>query len=76
MGKTSHNELHHSAVSRSGQLAPLEKNLEIGHQRPTELLLNSQRAKDKADTIIIDYQIKFEALKKQNEEMRRHRDDS
>jgi len=74
MGKTSQNELHYSALSKSGQLAPLDKN--EGGPHPSESLLSPQRAKDKANTIIVEYQIRFEALKKQNEEMRRHRDES
>ena len=65
MGKTSHNELHHSAVSKSGQLAPIEK-AEVG-SHPSESAINPHFAKDKANTIIADYQIRFEALKKQNE---------
>jgi hypothetical protein len=39
-------------------------------------MLSGKNTKDKTNTIMMDYQIKFESLKQQNEEMRKHRDDS
>lgn len=56
------------------QLRPLEKQKEMEMTTMIAQSADSQKMKDQANAIIIEYQIKFDALKKQNDEMRKHRD--
>lgn len=57
MGKTSHQELHHSGVNKSGHLTPIEKADLASHG--TESVIGQKASKDKANSIITDYQIRF-----------------
>ena len=54
-------------MSHSSQLPPLKEGLNTG---------SSQKFKGGGDAVINDYQLKFEHLKKENELMRKHKEDS